>query len=1857
MKLFQNPDSTKIDVKVKDDNNTTTSRKLAAFNEKSLYITDVFSDKERASLLENSRIDNLAQNTSIVESDGFNTASLGNELFSGDRRSFYNPYSGAFEGLQTSIEEARANSRRDDSNSQGSTVFLSGIPFLGAIRDEGIDLIETEIKPSNLSKIISKTIDRKKNSNISIFSHELVRFTKNSKNEVDSNLLFLNYEDFNNDTIYKLKSSLLDKAESISDRFFIHVDYKIHDLELRKTFLKSQRLYQSLHDITKYSSNIKTELNFANVVNDFIISGSSDYIGKIFNTSIKVDESILNKIETVDKSYLDEQNKNEKSNIDLSSLNIYYELMSGFKTYDFNLEEGRLSFPVLNSDKLVAQLGINNTLADYFLYPNSDNPFNTLLKNRREKSNSSALNRYPLIQCHNLNLSSRIFLEGTDISSVNMKTFNMSNVLSKFSNNDLTSYLSQSILSNDEKNIFRTYNNEIKSSYAKRKSYLGKSRSSQRLSINSLNFYNNIFNITFSSEELNKNFYESIVFDVDTRTIFYTSPTFTQLPFRIIKNTYSGPEENISGYDLLKHDFDQNNTNISNVFYKSFGVDKNLLSDESFIDGPLSSGIRIFLEGEGNENKFNLIQSIIGKFFRSVFSKTIVRRYVDSGKKYLDLNYLEQNVSSDDNKYHNINFNLLQNTESLGELVFLPLGSTSGSADFDEVLNGYFNNTTQSIELTPEARTTITTRFNQVIDEIKINDNWSNDCIVVKTSNSLLTKSELNHFSMRKGVIKGKSKNKEIKTFNNRWINKDNINNNLLELGLYSHKNFTKNTLKISSAIRIAKNKLSPQVPYFSDILQKSREKSTKDNEFFLLYDESEENCIDTFDESPFIDKDSKSYKNNYCNHFNEKISNSTKRFYSIDEINNKHIILSKNYRSILTKRYPKSFLKNKKSLFLKVVKETIKIYEDNAYSKDEYFGFDVLMAKSLYDKNGVSKNDKKEIVKLIFKNALLKASGVDDQLSFLKKETIKQTNNFFEFDTDVSFSNDYLLNKTLKETFGNENVSKAVASIFSLERIKEINNFVLRLLEKNNDFEIEDLSVSGERSSVNFKTIPGVLCSLKFPFKVKKIKYDNSSLDNTLTNFKDFLSSYSDGEAGDLMQRANRYLMNLIDVLFNVAMYNHDIFLEEGMTGINFYESIEEQEENGRKKNIVVEKGFNFNLDAINRGVSLGLNYFDFDFENLNLKTRITEFLSSISMTDEISEDQLLAQEKFINDFSTEYSGIVRNNNYLYCPYSTNNKDFVRIPFSYFYLSNIDNTFSNSLTNLALDVIRIFEIDTSSFNNTDDINNYVSSNSFYVRLLEDIFSTSGKLFSETYDTLNSILVEEIKTSLIENGSRYFEQINSVYSITDSNNKKFRLIAIEELKRLYEENISNEVAKIKNVYNSPEFDFQQFKDSERPEGIFTGSMIENQRILNVLNNSDIAEALSHDIIHAYFKLFEDNIEKLNETREQFSNIISDISSEIDLIENNGLDNFGELISNEFYQNKISKDLQEVMFYKKVFNESFVENELFNSLEEKYKNANIFNHRKLEILNKYNIAKKSVQLLSRNFNEFSDEKVDIIRLPISYNFVNKIGNKGLLEVSILPVNLKFPEIEYKEIKKYYTPMLTDITSNFASVIDVSDGEFIGVYEDSQKFSERYGLISRQEADIELTNIVYDVLVRKSEMLGQDLSQVIFEIVDRLYNNAVDSSAIKALGFITQQNLDENIKTSDIDVDGLVSGKTLALFNSIDIDRLAKIFENYDKDIDDIAESEGYFSLSNSEEVLDKDLFYRKFLNEIDKDMSVIDIAKTLLPTNNYDMFSMMINRKEFEIVSKTEVLGELYKVSIAPDESDKAFVYYIGVKVL
>lgn len=1630
---------------------------------------------------------------------------------------------------------------------------------------------------------------------IKILSHENVKVLKKQKSPnspirgYDTNLMFV-LDQLSSDVSFdKIRNREIDKCESIFDRFVLYTNVNDHSNIAEQSISKAKNIMFNLDKSTTFANRLETEINYGNIVENFIVGNNSKYNGKIINAIFKNNNKeslsfLINKSGFDDIAFFDKQSSIESSLLTLEDLRIFYENISGFsfreKNYDFF--GSLLNSTIINSDELVGQLMLNQAIAMYSFYPNTDNIDSVELFNSRQIINTNALTRYPIVQLSHLNTNSRILNnpvnfneEIVNISNGSFRsdtiTIRETNYLDHFIDN-LTDrrygfFIDKNDIffqSPDFVNLNDTYRNRL--SVAGKGSLFSRNQNIQN---------NNVVNIIVKSQRQTLNWtefvpgpkvFERLYTDLQTN-MRHRSPTFIIFPERYFSNQFTG--DNDSSRNSSQEIF---STKINDFFLKK----DDPIDDDDWLDSFYINNVREHITG---------IYYILLGLKGSASSNSQINLEVDVTSLNDNSTLIEEERK----------FDVAIKNNKTGILEY----------EFNRQIGGDYYS--QFLESQRELAVQAQVRAENEALIGKLNNAYENsilslqgailieDFFVFNTSNTFIETLELKNYSFKNrkpDIFNDRNTIFYLKPVRERLLNYNSEDTTSTSTTSFiaktilsnSNTNYTNFSFAISNFVNLFKDKVGKEYTQpFREFLQKCQSKLNAEYQFVLLYGNNKETSIDTFEESPFI-FDKKSYKNNFVTSFAD-VKNSSSNYYNQEMLSKKHIFSSERYREFLSKIYTNSFARDKSTVFKRIISDNVKIFEKGEYLDDSYFGFDVLLATALLDKNSNDVDNINKIVKMILSNALMKMSGLHEQISGLnvKPETLNQEEKV------SSDSSNYEFYKHLEKVYSKSFAKEITRLIYNQKNIHCQKNYVFRNVKSFKDSRnlLSSITTTDGDGGITFNIADGFISTLTFP--LKKSNFDLPQ-DIVFTSNRKSLTSNSE----DVVDR----FKDSLALLGSVLAYDYDIYINKKETGICFYEQTED--------NKLVGKGYSY-LDNLNNTTG------DLKISYLNYKKPTSRYTGDGTLINKIRVEPDL-------------------------PYKD---DSVIIPFSYFYLAEKSHTFSNLLTQICFDIMKIFNVETSNFNNISDVLSFIDQNEFFIKTVKDILKAYASVFLDSYENYLTIIINKIKNS--GDCITTFVGVNDNKKMAVSDIKKILNIITDEEKSLKQSNLF--------------YDLEQFRQNRSDQEIYTKRSVELQNSYKILNNCDISNALCHDIIHGYFLNFEDNLTSRNKNIEEFNESVDKIIEEANRIE--GFDvskeDFISLIKDEFYQNYLSKEVQEKIFYKNLFSETFIKNNNFRNNLDKYKNLNVFNGKKLFYENKFKSFKKGLQYISEtkvlgnNVNN-----LDIIKIPISFKTAKKIGPRGLLKINILPVNLKFPEIEYQSESFYYCPLLTNVTSNFSNADSFQDS--IGFFNDTQKLSERYSVVNIDTALFEVNKVVEEIMIRKSLSID---SSLITQISNKAVTDARISSSLKDINFVTQSPLDENVKDVDFDVSNLIDTKTLSLISSLKLDDLIKIFDDYKSNINDFnTRKDNIINLDQDLKMINMQEFYKKFLLNLDEETSITNIAKSLVPNIYYDVFSIAINRKLFakaDDISAIRIRNS--NIESLQSDSDKSYNYYISIEVL
>ncbi len=985
--------------------------------------------------------------------------------------------------------------------------------------------------------------------------------------------------------------------------------------------------------------------------------------------------------------------------------------------------------------------------------------------------------------------------------------------------------------------------------------------------------------------------------------------------------------------------------------------------------------------------------------------------------------------------------------------------------------------------------------------------------------------------------------------------------------------------------------------------------KNSSLNAYSFLHSDEDNTKMFELEESPYLYQKNDIFvdMNNYKVNYNKKIKNinNSLNLLSNEEVESFSAFTSEeSFKSFLETYYPESFLKNSSSLMYKFLYDISRIL--NKYSTEyisdnkETIGFEKLLVDTL-DSN-------EEAYKYFIYSTIQNKIKSNNHRS--------QTNNSQSFFDNINSDSNGLYNNYL-------------TSIFSYENVSNQNTFTLRTIDSKFLLDIDYKRLVGKggqhvnnRSLMGFVEISGGnITNLLFP----DVKYTTKIKPGHLNIFS------GDSDNGELRIQA---LKKNLGSFFTLNTYNYDVYLHTGNNENTNASSL-------FTSNNIQGNNLNVSIDYIvlpndpKEGYLPAL--FDDDHQNLD-PSDPNKKIQDMVINDNSGADKNITIEEV-------YDRISNNLFYELVNSVTYNKDHT------YDLMFEQNTFTNKLSDIILSFLTYY-FDKETLDNESAID-IINSNEQVIKDLINITRDFVKLYKFEY--------ERIRTLSLHRSLELEVQV-----LNDENNDlNINNFWDENIKNMIEASYSLTLSKINTNdtnYDINSNDFHQFLNSRGNINQYHNSKqsTDNFNIINLLNKSDYLETINFDLIFAYLSNFEDNKNKLlsqNQDKLNLSQEISGLSEEINDIENISFDSIS---SNKFKVCKISKLMQNEMFYS-IKKEDDINSVNLNIGDSDFDSLKIFNSNIKHEEDKRALAQIGLDMfiledgLQENFN-----KIDILRFGIPYELANSLGTDSIMSIMIYPVNHKYPEIEFEPFEFLYTPILTDIAPYLNNTDNNNLEDFLGVYDVfHQNFSSKYKILHTSD----LTFILFDMvrkIANKREVLGFSNSLYPdFTNINRIITARKLSNSIKYLNESYNSVFDDSkINKLNIDFDNILSNKIKIEFDSIEIDEYKKIF-NENKEIVEsyLVEEGGYTNIENRKDQVSKNIHSIEFFKKIDKDMSNINFLKSLTTDAFFDIFSVRISKESLreKIVSD---LPENVLRHILQDKDDfnNSYSYTIQTKI-
>lgn len=980
-------------------------------------------------------------------------------------------------------------------------------------------------------------------------------------------------------------------------------------------------------------------------------------------------------------------------------------------------------------------------------------------------------------------------------------------------------------------------------------------------------------------------------------------------------------------------------------------------------------------------------------------------------------------------------------------------------------------------------------------------------------------------------------------------------------------------------------------------------------NAFSFLHSNDEVSKMFSLEESPFLYKKNNSFIdiNNYKSNYSKEIiniNNALNLLTSADIGGMSSFSDKDSLNSFLDLYYTNSYLKNSSSLIYKFfydINKTLKKYT-NEYVKDnrDKIGFEKLVADSLA-------SDDEALKYFIYSTIEIKHKGIE------YKNKISNPEGFFKnIDKDTAgLYNSYL------------------TSVFSYENVKKQNTFTLRTIDSSFLTEVSISDIRGksiltgvsEASEMGFVEISGgKIRNYLFPHSARTTKLSPGHL-NIFSEVKDKGELRISGLKKDL------------GLFFTLNTYNYDTYLHKGNKNNENNSSL-------FSKDNIQNSSLNTNISYIVLPVDPKAGYTDNQFleehqeqEQTLPDRKIKDFVRNVGFSSARVDKDLTADDV--------YDRI--SNNLFYETFNTVtfDKDLT------YELMLEENTFTNNLSNIILSFVTyMFGVEELESQSTLEL---LNSNKEEIKTLSNICREFIKMYVFEYERISTLSLHrsiELEVQVSNDDELYNFWDDKIKSKIEASYAKI-------LNKIDSNDINYDIDSAKNTFEDVKSIPNQYHKSKQST--------DNFNIINLLNKSDYLESVSFDLIFAYLSNFEDNKNMLlsqSESRFNVTQKISSMSNDINDIENI---NFTNIASNKYKICKISKLMQNEKFYSLLKEENINSSSFFRG-DLDFKSLDIFKSDVKREEDKRNLAEIGLETfllddgLQENFN-----KIDILRFGIPYNLANSLGNDKIMSIMVYPVNHKYPEIEFEPFEFLYTPVLTDITEHYNNTTSIASlNGYLGVYDIfNQDFSKKYKILRYSELSNVIQNILTNISNKRQVMGFYDTLSPDMWNCNRIIIARKLSNSIKYLNESYNSVFDDaKINKLNIDFDNIISLKTKAEFDKIDLNNYKKIFGENKSIVEEyFVEEDGHISIEEKKEQVTNNIHSIEFFNKIDNDISNVKFLKSLTTDAFFDIFSVRISKEALREKIITN-LSDSMKRHILQDKDDfsNSYSYTIQTKV-
>jgi hypothetical protein len=1014
------------------------------------------------------------------------------------------------------------------------------------------------------------------------------------------------------------------------------------------------------------------------------------------------------------------------------------------------------------------------------------------------------------------------------------------------------------------------------------------------------------------------------------------------------------------------------------------------------------------------------------------------------------------------------------------------------------------------------------------------------------------------------------------KSFSKNWLNISfNIRNNLYKLKERKLKRLNENlVLDFLKSIKLKAKKI------------KLRNKNTP--YLTLLYSKDSENAIDDFSSSPFLFESGNQETFNKFDFSETKSELKNTLDFLINNNENNEIerfpLSSDDLKQFLSYYYTDSELKNSSTLLKYFYSGVIRCLSAHASSEQAYHDiiYDKLLADSLLN-DGAS-----DVVLSIIISTLMIRKNISSENSF--EEMNKKTQNAYK--------------SYLEKIYSYQNIQKQKSYTLRTVAFPNI-NCSLYPNEKDTSASYNNAGmtfgpvrgnyVDFKEHSFNFGVMPGQIISYCFPFHINTWTTnleDESTEDSSKTTYECCAYETVDGDLVIADAQKFRYEggFSNCESLYEFVVsnfYNYDAYIDTSV--------LSRGENNSVSSSAFNQEDNKFYLANITLKEKMKSRHSELNKETdyRNLLTSFTQTLNSL----ESSEPKT-------------YENNLSGNWLCYKLHASAFEDYC--------LRRIEHqpVFKNFINKFVIEVLKFldasFDENIDKIDTIEEVTKYAKTFTSEINLITNLLEFPASLFSIYYDT---IIEGSIYKSIPIHLNR---DETTVATFSDMWNKEiFDLINIEDL-----------------LTNNISFEKKKKKEEDFPNKLFMKLHADIVNIEKVLNNSDIAEIMSFDVMSSYLVEFErsiNNFEKFSQTRDRIIKIEDDLD----------LNNISNDLFNRTKLNLLSKKLNDYSYFQageyekinQIINadfsidlkdhfETIIQKNSSNELEMFF--STLLKREK----NKSILAEQATALLNLTNNRY-----DIIRFGIDYNLAENLLDNKILKIKCHITNHKYPNIFIPPIYYFYTPVLTEVTPSHLTILEQSrqfdDGiaidDFVGIYDFSQKdLKQRYNVVHKGVAIVNimqnlLSNVNSERLLRGENNLLADIGPQGFNSALKIVVDAILSNAVKYSNFKSQKNIDEsNIKNSDNEITILGSLASTLFETMTEKDFEETFLESYQKTTQFFEEEE---DLNGKINIVKNKAHFIEFFNTISEFTDKNKVSSIFDENRFFDVFSIVIGRDE------------------------------------